>query len=147
MHLTAVINLAQQGESQTVEFKKSTADVPRGHIENRGHGTNNIAELMRQANREPMTMTSDRYSVIVTFRLPSRDGGVNGGVNEGVKSLLARINQQPGLHAPVLAKLLNTSTISVERWTRELRNANQIEFIASPNTGGYFTKTQAPGTH
>ena len=29
MHLTAVINLAQKGESQTVEFKKSTAEKDR----------------------------------------------------------------------------------------------------------------------
>ena len=118
----------------------------RGHIETWGRGTNKIAELLRQANRQPLIVTSDMYSVIVTFRLPPRGGAVNEGVNGGVISLLENIQRHPGLRAPALATLLNTSSKNVERWIKELRNTNLIEFVGPPKTGGYHPKNQSSKT-
>ena len=68
--------------------------------------------------------------------------GVNEGVGEGVSRLLEVIRQQPGLRAPALATLLNTSPKNVERWLKQLRNANRIEFIGSSKTGGYYPVKQ-----
>ena len=125
----------------------------RGHIETWGRGTNKIAELLRQANREPMTVTSDVYSVIVTFRLPPRDGGVNGGVNiEGTSQAITKLDAvlgyivaHPGSRVQPIATSLDFALRTVERSVRTLRESNQIEFIGSPKTGGYFARNLARG--
>ncbi len=122
----------------------------RGHIETWGRGTIKIAELLMQANREPLIVTSDMGAVTVTFRLPPRDGGVSGGVSGGVnggvntapESLLLYIVEHPGLHAKTLAEALNTPRRTVERLVKQLRDASLIEYVGAPKTGGYHAKNQ-----
>ena len=108
-----------------------------------------MTELLRQANREPLVVSSNMDAVTLTFRLPPRDGAVNEGVNEGVSegvtALLEYIQRQPGMRAPALATLLNTSPKNIERWIKQLRNAGLIEFVGPSKTGGYHSMNQLPG--
>jgi ATP-dependent DNA helicase RecG len=66
--------------------------------------------------------------------------GVNVGINEGVNGLLALIGRQPGLRSPALAKEINTSAKNIERWLKQLKDSQHIEFRGAPKTGGYYPK-------
>ena len=100
-----------------------------------------MIELLRQANREPLVVSSNMDAVTLTFLLPPR----NGAVNEGVTALLEYIQRQPGMRAPALATLLNTSPKNIERWIKQLRNSGLIEFVGPSKTGGYHSMNQLPG--
>ena len=67
-------------------------------------------------------------------------GGVNGGVNEVVNALAEHIRRHPGLRTPALAALMKTAPKNVERWLKQLRQADKIVFVGSPKTGGYQPK-------
>ena len=62
------------------------------------------------------------------------------GVSEGVNALLAIINRHPGLRTPLLAEKMQTSAKNVERWIKQLKENDEIEFRGSSKTGGYFAK-------
>lgn len=62
------------------------------------------------------------------------------GVSEGVSSLADLIRKQPGLRAPALAATLQTSPKNIERWLKQLKNSQLIEFRGAPKTGGYYPK-------
>ena len=63
---------------------------------------------------------------------------LNEGVNEGVDGLLKLIDELPGRRKPFYAEKLNTPEKTVERWIKQLREKNKIEFRGAPKTGGYF---------
>ncbi len=67
-------------------------------------------------------------------------GGVNGVVNGGVNALAEHIRRHPGLRTPALAALMKTAPKNVERWLKQLRQADKIVFVGSPKTGGYQPK-------
>ena len=58
--------------------------------------------------------------------------------NEGVKSLYRLIKQNPNNRSTFFAKELNTSVKNIERWLKQLKNEDKIEFKGSPKTGGYI---------
>ena len=60
--------------------------------------------------------------------------------NEGVKSLYELIENNPNRKTPFFAKKLNTSVKNIERWIKQLRDKDKIEFIGAPKTGGYVAK-------
>jgi len=62
------------------------------------------------------------------------------GVSEGVTSMLAQIQQTPGLRSPKLATQMNTSVKNIERWLQKLKDQQKIEFRGAPKTGGYYLK-------
>ena len=66
--------------------------------------------------------------------------GVSEGVSEGVIILADLIRKQPGLRAPALAATLQTSVKNVERWLKQLKDSQLIEFRGAPKTGGYHPK-------
>ena len=63
--------------------------------------------------------------------------GIDGGVNEGVNSLLELIKNNPNKRSTFFSKELNTSVKNIERWIKQLKNKNKIKFEGSPKTGGY----------
>ena len=63
--------------------------------------------------------------------------GVNVGVSVGVK-ILDYIRSHPGCRANVIAEAFGTTTRTVERHIRLLREQGKIEFRGAPKTGGYF---------
>lgn len=61
------------------------------------------------------------------------DGVVSGGVTE----LLEFIQINPGLKANELSKHIDTPLRTVQRWLKQLKDENKIEFQGAPKTGGY----------
>jgi len=85
----------------------------------------------------------NQFKVIVRRPERSDNGaneGVSEGVNEGVTLLLSHIKQTPGLRAPLLAARMDTSVKNVERWLKQLKDQQAIEFRGAPKTGGYHPK-------
>ena len=91
------------------------------------------------------------------MNLPNtKNEGVSEGVSEGVnlndfskqsegvilelKALLNYIKNNPGLRIPQLAEAMDKGRSTVERYLKQLREKNYIEFKGSPKTGGYFIK-------
>ena len=68
------------------------------------------------------------------------DEGVNEGVNEGVKTLYELIKKHPNNRSTFFVKKMNTSVKNIERWIKQLKTEDKIEFKGSPKTGGYFGK-------
>lgn len=66
--------------------------------------------------------------------------GVNEGVSEGVNELLNLVNKFPGERIPYYAAVMKTPLKTLERWAKELREKNTIEFIGASKTGGYYLK-------
>lgn len=64
-------------------------------------------------------------------------GGVNGVVSGGVTELLEFIQTNPGLRANELSKHIDTPLRTVQRWLKQLKDENKIEFKGAPKTGGY----------
>ena len=60
--------------------------------------------------------------------------------NEGVNALLALIVRHPGLRAPLLAKQMEKSTKNIERWLKQLKASDEIEFRGASKTGVYYAK-------
>ena len=67
-------------------------------------------------------------------------GGVNGVVSGGVTELLEFIQINPGLKANELSKHIDTPLRTVQRWLKQLKDENKIEFQGAPKTGGYVLK-------
>ena len=64
--------------------------------------------------------------------------GVSEGVNEGVNVLLDVITSDPGKRVPYYAEKIGTSVKNIERWLKNLKDNNSIEFKGAPKTGGYW---------
>ena len=67
-------------------------------------------------------------------------GGVNGGVNGGVDQLFKLIVNDPGLKTKELSVQTGSSLRTVERWLKQLKDEDKIEFKGSPKTGDYYVK-------
>lgn len=67
-------------------------------------------------------------------------GGVNGGVNEGVKNLLEFIRRTPGLRAPQISKAVGVPVSTLEKWLKKLKDSGGIVFKGSSKSGGYRIK-------
>lgn len=88
------------------------------------------------------------------LRLLAESGGVknaNGGVNDekstesgGVKNKLDQVldllAKAPGLSAPVIARQLDFSLRSTQRYLKQLSLDEQVFFKGAPKTGGYYLK-------
>ena len=61
------------------------------------------------------------------------------GLNEGLKSVLALIHQQPGIQAKAIANQLNRPVKTVEKQIKTLTDQHYNECIGSRKTGGYHT--------
>ena len=66
----------------------------------------------------------------------SKNGGVNGGVNE----LLTFITNTPGLNTRQLVTQRNQPQRTLERWLKQLKEEQKIEYRGSSKTGGYYAK-------
>ena len=62
------------------------------------------------------------------------------GASEGIKKLYNHIKNNPGQRAHIMAEALDVPFKTVQRWISVLRDNNEIEFMGSSKTGGYFLK-------
>ena len=76
--------------------------------------------------------------MVVFYRdleIKKTDGIQEGG---GINDLLEYIRDNPGKRTNDLAKGINNSKRTIERWIRILRDEGKIEFRGSKKTGGYY---------
>ena len=69
-------------------------------------------------------------------------GGVNGGVDPELDNMLKLIQTQPGLRVAELARQVDKPARTVERWVKQLKSRQLIEFRGASKTGGYYPKEQ-----
>ena len=63
-----------------------------------------------------------------------------GGINEGIKSLIKYIKENPGKRNKEISENIGEPPKTVERWIKKLRDDSIIEFKGSKKTGGCFIK-------
>ena len=67
--------------------------------------------------------------------------GVNVGVNVGVNEIFEFININQPVNANIIAdNFHNITKRTIERWLKQLKEENKIEFQGAPKTGGYVCK-------
>ena len=106
-------------------------------VEHLGSGLNRILEAY---DKDSFVIKQNYMKNIFYKNEKPLDVGVNEGVNEGVNSLYLLIVQNPNNRSPFFAKELNTSVKNIERWLKQLKDEDKIEFRGSPKTGGYHVK-------
>ena len=79
--------------------------------------------------------------VTLVFPLPPQTGGV--GVEPD--ALLLWIGAHPGVKVSDLARHAGKSPRTIERWLKQLRDSQSIEFRGAPKTGGYYLKDDRSG--
>ena len=52
--------------------------------------------------------------------------------------MIILIIEQPGITTNKIKEVLNLSRRTTERWLKQLRDDNKIEFKGAPKTGGYY---------
>lgn len=107
-------------------------------------------QRIRKAIQGYPTMTfdyeesGDGYMVTVGYTLQKQSTeshkGVNGGVSGGVNEALTFIRNNPGLSAKKIAEAQGQSQRTTERFIKQLKDQNKIEFRGAPKTGGYHAK-------
>ena len=107
-------------------------------VEHLGSGLNRILEAY---DKDSFVMKQNYMKNIFYKNETPLDGVVSGGVNGvvsgGVRELLEFIQTNPGLRANELSKHIDTPLRTVQRWLKQLKDENKIEFQGAPKTGGY----------
>ncbi|PHS40056.1 MAG: hypothetical protein COB07_04890 [Sulfurovum sp.] len=121
----------KQRECQEVEFKEC------GLIEKYGSGIDRIKRLCKEHRLPEPKFEEIQKGFRVTIYKEKRDYE---GVSEGVNLLYELIKNNPNKKTPFFAKELETSIKNIERWIKQLKDQNKIEFHGAPKTGGYYVK-------
>ena len=66
--------------------------------------------------------------------------GANVGVNVGANHLFAYIQTHPGQRASEMATVYKLTQRTIERWLKQLKDQDLIEFRAATKTDGYYSK-------
>ena len=107
-------------------------------VEHLGSGLNRILEAY---DKDSFVMKQNYMKNIFYKNETPLDGVVSGGVNGvvsgGVRELLEFIQTNPGLRANELSEHIDTPLRTVQRWLKQLKDENKIEFQGAPKTGGY----------
>lgn len=83
--------------------------------------------------------SGDGFLVTLSYSLQKiTSDSADEGLNEGLKSLLKTINENPGVQAKGLAESLRKPIKTVERQIKTLTDKNLIERRGSKKTGGYW---------
>ena len=110
-------------------------------VEHLGSGLNRILEAY---DKDSFVMKQNYMKNIFYKNETPLDGVVSGGVNGvvsgGVRELLEFIQTNPGLRANELSEHIDTPLRTVQRWLKQLKDENKIEFQGAPKTGGYVLK-------
>lgn len=116
-------------------------------IEKYGSGFIRIRQALQDYPEVNFEIKEFAGGVMVTFAQKQPEliheqlsGGVSGGVSDETLSLLQLIRSYPGLKAAELAIQMNKPKRTIERWLKQLKDGQQIEFRGAPKTGGYHPK-------
>lgn len=113
-----------------------------GVIEQYGSGIKRVKdECLKHGVIEPTIEEFQHGFRVVLYKkkLDRDDEGVSEGVSEGVNNLHTLIKKHSNKKTPFFAQKLNTSVKNIERWIKQLKNENKIEFRGAPKTGGYWS--------
>jgi len=102
-----------------------------GNIEKYGSGFIRIEEELKKYPHVSYEFKEIANAMQITF-FKKEVGGVNDVYNF--------IKNNPSSKAPIISKSLNIAKRTVERYIKELKEKDMIEFIGSPKTGGYVAK-------
>lgn len=144
------------------ELKKSHLSLPfnpdiaqivflRGYIEKIGSGTLKIIDACKKAGLKSPSWSDDSNSVKLTFFGDNKtddviDGvleGVTGDVKDKLKQILITLIKTEGLRTVQLSKQTAIPLSSLERYIKQLKDAELIEFKGAPKTGGYYLSRSA----
>jgi ATP-dependent DNA helicase RecG len=118
-------------------------------IEKYGSGVRRVIDTFAAYGlREPEFEATQGGMAVTVFKAPTSGAnegvnagvieGVNEGVKEGINGLLSLIQRQPAMRAPAMAEAMQTSPKNIERWLKQLKQEQKIEFRGAPKTGGYY---------
>lgn len=123
-----------------------------GFIENWGKGTlNMIDECIKYGLPKP-TFEYEWGSLKTTFYASKKvdegingglSGTINGGLNGTIKEVYDYIQSHQGASAVDIENKLNIPLRTLQRWLKELKEKDLIEYRGSKKTGGYFVKSGA----
>ena len=68
------------------------------------------------------------------------ENSLNGGVNGGVNDILEFIKNNPNLRAKQISDAITVPLRTCERYIKQLKDEDKIEFKGAPKTGGYYIK-------
>ncbi|PHO11972.1 hypothetical protein CPG38_10220 [Malaciobacter marinus] len=98
-----------------------------------GSGLNRILEVY---DRDSFVIKQNYMRNIFYKNENSLDEGVNGGVND----ILEFIKNNPNLRAKQISDAITVPLRTCERYIKQLKDEDKIEFKGAPKTGGYFIK-------
>lgn len=98
-----------------------------------GSGLNRILEVY---DRDSFVIKQNYMRNIFYKNENSLDEGVNGGVND----ILEFIKNNPNLRAKQISDAITVPLRTCERYIKQLKDEDKIEFKGAPKTGGYFVK-------
>ena len=136
---------------QSKPFNPTMASVfyKCGFIENWGKGTINIVNECLEYGLPKPTFEYEWEAVRTTFykRVENEiiDVGVNVGVNVGINVGVNEIYEYIKQNEPIRAKAISNhfpqiTQRTIERYIKQLKDENKIEFRGIPKTGGYYAK-------
>ena len=99
-------------------------------IENWGRGTLNIIDDCINYGLPKPTFEYEWTAVRVTFYKAKK--------SEGIKKLYNYIKENPNRRISQISKELQIPSKTLERWIKQLREENKIEYRGSKKTGGYW---------
>jgi len=101
---------------------------------------------MNLIERQGSKKTGGYYPVNSQPQSEGLNEELNGGLNEGLKTLLIEIKKNEGIQAKDLSIHLNNRPIkTIERQIKELKNMKLIERRGSKKTGGYYLIQKSDG--
>ena len=111
-----------------------------GLIERYGSGIKRIKNACVQHGISEPEFEEFQHGFSVTIYKKENTEGVNVGVNVGVNGLLSYVQTHPGKRAGEMAIAFKLTQRTIERWLKQLKENDEIEFRGSSKTGGYFAK-------
>lgn len=109
METKVLHNFIQQGENETTEFKLSFQKE--------------VIEFLKEIQK------GFRVTVYKAFTATKDD--------EGINRLLSFIRTSPSLRVSQISKALDIPQKTLERWIKQLKDENKVEYRGSKKTGGY----------
>ena len=111
-----------------------------GVIEQYGSGIERIKSACKKSELKEPLFEEFSHGFRATLFKMEVSSSVSGGVSGGVSQLLEFIKSNPNLKAQQLSDNLNQPLRTIERWLKQLKDDNKIEYKGSNKTGGYFIK-------
>ena len=112
-------------------------------VEQLGSGLNRIISAYGEESFSIKQNYMKNIFPINTIPLTDDEGiseGISEGINEGINNVYIFIKNNPSKRVSQLEKELGIPAKTLERWIKQLKTENKVEFIGSKKTGGYVVK-------